>query len=127
MVFDKTGTLTEDGLQILGIQTVDTLTKFRDFVQSINDLLSNELVERVREYFMDKRVLFNEAMASCHSITYINEELVGDPLEIKMFENTNWILDETNNVSNSLIGQNDLVLAYVRPKTDAGYRTKKIL
>jgi cation-transporting ATPase 13A2 len=89
--------------------------------------LNNDLVDNVRNYLLDKRVLFNEAMASCHSITYINEELVGDPLEIKMFENTDWILDETNTVSNSLISQNDLVSAYVRPKVDAGYHIKKEL
>jgi cation-transporting ATPase 13A3/4/5 len=33
-------------------------------------------------------------MAACHSITYIGDELVGDPLEIKMFESTKWVLDE---------------------------------
>lgn len=89
--------------------------------------MNNNLVDNVRKYLLDKRILFNEAMASCHSITYINTELVGDPLEIKMFENTDWILDETNTVSNSLINMGDLVLAYVRPKVDAGYQTKKIL
>ena len=103
------------------------MNTFADFVESINALLNNDMVDNVRNYLLDKRVLFNEAMASCHSITYINEELVGDPLEIKMFENTDWILDETNTVSNSLISQNDLVSAYVRPKIDAGYQTRKIL
>jgi cation-transporting ATPase 13A2 len=89
--------------------------------------LNNDLVDNVRNYLLDKTILFNEAMASCHAITYINEELVGDPLDIKMFENTDWILDETNTVSNSLIGQNDLVSAYVRPKFDAGYEMKPAL
>ena len=89
--------------------------------------MNNDIVDNVRKYLLDKRVLFNEAMACCHSITYINEELVGDPLDIKMFENTEWILDETNTVSNSLINQNDLVSAYVRPKVDVGYEYKKIM
>lgn len=124
MVFDKTGTLTEDGLQILGIRALTNINSFSDFVESISGLLSNDLLDNVRDYLLDKRVLFNEAMASCHAITYINEELVGDPLEIKMFENTDWILDETNTISNSLISKNDLVLAYVRPKVDAGYHPK---
>lgn len=65
---------------------------------------------------MNKKLILNEAMASCHSITYINEELLGDPLDIKMFECTNWELDECNAVSNSLANNNDLVLAYVRPQ-----------
>ena len=55
-----------------------------------------------------------EAMASCHSITYVNKKLIGDPLEIKMFESTKWELDEKNEVSNTL-GTNDLILAFVRP------------
>lgn len=36
----------------------------------------------------------NESMASCHSITQVDQELVGDPLEIKMFQLTAWDLDE---------------------------------
>lgn len=55
-------------------------------------------------------------MASCHSITYVNQKLIGDPLEIKMFESTNWELDEKNVASNSSLAVNDLVLAYVRPE-----------
>ena len=33
-------------------------------------------------------------MATCHSITYVDEKLVGDPLEVKMFESTKWKLIE---------------------------------
>jgi cation-transporting P-type ATPase 13A2 len=53
-------------------------------------------------------------MASCHSITYIDGELLGDPLDIKMFESTGWVLDECNEASNQY-AINDLILAYVRP------------
>jgi len=43
------------------------------------------------------------------------KKLIGDPLEIKMFESTNWELDEKNLVSNSSLAVNDLILAFVRP------------
>ena len=33
-------------------------------------------------------------MAACQAVTYVNDELIGDPLEIKMFEETKWELDE---------------------------------
>ena len=33
-------------------------------------------------------------MATCHSLTIINEELSGDPLDLKMFEATGWELKE---------------------------------
>lgn len=35
-------------------------------------------------------------MATCHSITIMNGEQKGDPLDLKMFEATNWILEEAN-------------------------------
>jgi hypothetical protein len=41
--------------------------------------------------------LFIEALACCCSVTYVNGMLIGDPLDVKMFESTNWILDEGSN------------------------------
>lgn len=35
-------------------------------------------------------------MATCHSITIMNKDLKGDPLDLKMFESTGWILEEAN-------------------------------
>lgn len=31
------------------------------------------------------------AMASCHSLTKINGKLCGDPLDLSMFESTEWV------------------------------------
>jgi magnesium-transporting ATPase (P-type) len=42
----------------------------------------------------DPKTLFLEALATCHSITYVNNELIGDPLDVKMFQATGWILEE---------------------------------
>lgn len=33
-------------------------------------------------------------MASTHAITYVDERLIGDPLDVRMFEATKWQLDE---------------------------------
>jgi len=38
--------------------------------------------------------MFLEALGACHSITYVHKELVGDPLEVKMFEATDWVFEE---------------------------------
>lgn len=46
-------------------------------------------------------------MASCHSVTCVKDQLLGDPFEIKMFEKTGWLLDE-----NIQSGQ---ILAIVKP------------
>ncbi|CAG8470103.1 3122_t:CDS:10, partial [Acaulospora colombiana] len=35
------------------------------------------------------------AMATCHSLKLVDNELIGDPLDLKMFEFTNWILEES--------------------------------
>ena len=116
MVFDKTGTLTEDGLTILGLRGV--LEKgFSDFKASIKELLVGISSQSNRH----QTVFLNEALACCHSITYVNQELMGDPLEIKMFEMTGWHLDETNYGGNSAIAGDDIIQAWVRPpKQESG-------
>jgi cation-transporting ATPase 13A2 len=42
----------------------------------------------------DTKTLFLEALATCHSITYVKDDLIGDPLDVKMFQSTGWILEE---------------------------------
>ena len=37
-----------------------------------------------------------ECLASCHSVSLLDDVKIGDPLDIKMFESTGWILDESN-------------------------------
>ena len=49
-------------------------------------------------------------------MTYVNQELIGDPLEVKMLQDTDWVLEEPTVAANSDIGYDDVVLAYVRPK-----------
>ena len=51
-------------------------------------------------------------MASCTEITYVNGDLVGDPLDVKMFEATGWVLDEPTNNK-----EENIVFAYVYPDT----------
>jgi len=37
-----------------------------------------------------------ECLATCHSVSLLDDIKIGDPLDIKMFESTGWILDESN-------------------------------
>ncbi|XP_041480775.1 probable cation-transporting ATPase 13A3 isoform X2 [Lytechinus variegatus] len=78
--FDKTGTLTEDGLDMLGVQE----TSNGGFCPLVTDVKSLPVGP------------FVSTMATCHSLTYINEEIAGDPLDAKMFEATGWSLEESN-------------------------------
>lgn len=80
-VFDKTGTLTEDGLDLKSVLPCHA-SKFASSVFAPTDF--------------PRRSQLLEAMASCHSITRIHGDLAGDPLDLKMFEFTNWELVEPN-------------------------------
>ncbi|XP_022702797.1 probable cation-transporting ATPase 13A3 isoform X2 [Varroa jacobsoni] len=76
--FDKTGTLTEDGLDLLEVLPTDKRTAIRD--------------PSALPYDHPLRL----SMACCHTLTKIEGQLTGDPLDLKMFEATNFIFEEPN-------------------------------
>ncbi|XP_055864481.1 polyamine-transporting ATPase 13A3-like [Biomphalaria glabrata] len=76
--FDKTGTLTEDGLDMHGVVEVKN-SKFSPILRDTTHLHNGDL-------------LFG--MACCHSLTIIDNEIIGDPMDLIMFNATNWILEE---------------------------------
>ncbi|KAL8791407.1 MAG: hypothetical protein Q9213_000023 [Squamulea squamosa] len=93
--FDKTGTLTEDGLDVLGIRVVQRpAMRFSELLSSSLALLPGAAYERdpTVDYGAHKAALY--AMASCHSLRNVDGDLVGDPLDLKMFEFTNWTFTE---------------------------------
>jgi len=58
-----------------------------------------------------------ECLACCHCLTYIKENLIGDPIDVKMFESTGWIMKENTNTGDEF-NANPLVLDYIRPKNE---------
>jgi cation-transporting ATPase 13A2 len=85
--FDKTGTLTEDGLDVLGVRTVDKYSeRFSE--------LHGEVDEVPDRGGLTGKTPLLYALATCHSLKLIDGEILGDPLDIKMFEWTGWTLDE---------------------------------
>ncbi|XP_072293964.1 polyamine-transporting ATPase 13A3 [Eucyclogobius newberryi] len=97
--FDKTGTLTEDGLDLWGVQRVEN-GRFH---------LSEETA--YKENLVKSQ--FVACMATCHSLTKIEGQLSGDPLDLKMFEATGWILEEATEEETSL--HNRIMPTVVRP------------
>ncbi|CAI5756413.1 unnamed protein product [Candida verbasci] len=96
--FDKTGTLTEDGLDVLGIHLANNAKGrkeiiFEDLVEDIDNL------KTVRDSDRDTNnaLFFLGCMATCHSLRNIDNELLGDPLDVKMFEFTKWDYKEEHN------------------------------
>ncbi|KAG0365015.1 hypothetical protein BGZ54_006946 [Gamsiella multidivaricata] len=89
MCFDKTGTLTEDGLDILGVQCGNSETGlFGSMITHARDL------SQASDSTQDKRTSLLYTMATCHSVKSLGGELIGDPLDLKMFDFTQWILEE---------------------------------
>lgn len=85
--FDKTGTLTEDGLDVLGIRVIEDehcqLSGLYEDLQHHEEEQSDDVITRT--------------LATCHSLKKLSDgELIGDPLDVKMFEFTNWEFEEKN-------------------------------
>jgi len=93
--FDKTGTLTEDGLDVLGVRLVQhPEIRFGDTLEEVQDLLPPASYDRdpTINYRVNKNMLYT--MATCHSLRLVDDELIGDPLDLKMFEFTGWNFEE---------------------------------
>ena len=95
MCFDKTGTLTEDGLDVLGVRVVSKpANRFTEILTDARSLLPGATYERdpSYDYNANKAILYN--MATCHSLRIVDDEFIGDPLDLKMFEWTGWQFEE---------------------------------
>ncbi|KAJ9084682.1 hypothetical protein DSO57_1021714 [Entomophthora muscae] len=79
MCFDKTGTLTEEGLDVLGVQACEG--QFHSLQSDLQSTTPQLL----------------HCLATCHSIKVVDGELLGDPLDLRMFEATGWTLEEGGN------------------------------
>ena len=129
--FDKTGTLTEDGLDILGVRCVDrTGDLFGELITEVNDLPNTGGTAG--------KASFLYALATCHSLKVVHGNVLGDPLDARMFEFTHWTIEEgqvgargRNNMSGT--GQSAssrptaLVQTVVRPPGSAEFRVEDAL
>lgn len=90
MCFDKTGTLTEEGLKLKGVisGSMNQMSKERLITSTLN--LRNPLLTKL--------------MAVCHSVQTVNDEVVGDPLDLEMFNFTRWsFVDCTESIGGMII------------------------
>jgi len=96
MCFDKTGTLTEEGLDVLGLRVaMRPGNRFSELLADASALLPGSTYERdpTVNYAVHKALMYT--MATCHSLRAVDNELVGDPLDQKMFEFTGWSYEES--------------------------------
>ncbi|EFC43379.1 predicted protein, partial [Naegleria gruberi] len=86
--FDKTNTLTRDGLDLHGVVPIGP----KGFEHLIKD---NEMLNHLKH--ATNSLL--HCMACCHNLSYVFGKLVGDPLDVKLFEATTWDLVESDKAS----------------------------
>ncbi|TDH01678.1 hypothetical protein EPR50_G00182750 [Perca flavescens] len=101
--FDKTGTLTEDGMDVWGVMEGGH-AGFSELVPDPRLLPPGPMLS---------------GLACCHTVTLLQGQPLGDPLELKMVESTGWTLQEPErdgNVVDAEFGGNR-VLAVLSPPT----------
>jgi cation-transporting ATPase 13A2 len=118
--FDKTGTLTEDGLDVLGVRSLErSADRFGELISDVHDLPLGV-----------GKANFLYALATCHSLKIVNGEVIGDPLDAKMFEFTGWTLEE-GQIGSSAGAKKDrpaaLVQTVVRPPGTARFSLEDAL
>ncbi|NXC39721.1 AT134 ATPase, partial [Penelope pileata] len=97
--FDKTGTLTEDGLDLWGL-----LPSEGNCFQDIHNFPA--------DHSLPWGPVF-QAMVVCHSLFVWEGKIQGDPLDVKMFEATNWVIDDCS--GHWTEGQGSTHVTVVRP------------
>ncbi|KAJ5953419.1 hypothetical protein N7454_000315 [Penicillium verhagenii] len=92
--FDKTGTLTEDGLDVLGARVVSNNQRFSDLLSETSTglLLPSSVANSPYDQEKQRKIIYT--MATCHSLRVVDGELLGDPLDVKMFQFTDWSYEE---------------------------------
>lgn len=80
--FDKTGTLTEDSIDFAGVIPVNDVTN--NFDPPTPD--ASKLIQVNR----DLQNKLSLVMGCCHSLTFLNNQVEGDSLDVRMYEAANW-------------------------------------
>ena len=139
-VFDKTGTLTEDHLNIAGFLPVEAHTNediedshsvftFSKHYDSVEDLSKENYKyykqkmngENVKSRKKELRQLYIECLACCQGITKVDNKLIGDPIDVEMFESTGWdLIEECEDINN----YEPKIATYVRPKEEKSLTEK---
>jgi len=139
-VFDKTGTLTKDHLNIYAFLPVSILSsknkneKQKKFIFG-KETKSIESMAETSYYYYKNRIkdksiksaskemelLFVESLACCQGATKVDNKLIGDPIDVEMFESTGWnLVEDINDPDN----YDSSISTYVRPKQEKSLTEK---
>ena len=139
-VFDKTGTLTKDHLNIFAFLPVSILPSKNKNENQKKFVFGNEAksIQKMTEtsyHYYKKRIkdksiksaskeielLFVECLACCQGATKVDNKLIGDPIDVEMFESTGWnLVEDANDPDN----YDSSISTYVRPKLEKSLTEK---
>lgn len=108
--FDKTGTITEDGMDLWGVVPV---AKGMSLLREIDDSSKKsqdspdwkDTVREISEMTPDSLIVLG--MATCVDLNMIEGEVIGEPMDEKMFSSTGWSMEiegEEQSQSDKLVG-----------------------
>ncbi|KAI7886821.1 HAD-like protein [Lichtheimia hyalospora FSU 10163] len=91
--FDKTGTLTKEGLEFYGVQPIghNEPTQHKDNIKAIAEFGNHCLDMQVAPSLMKMGI------ATCHAVTTLNDQFIGNPVDIEMFRASGWTLQQRAN------------------------------
>ena len=77
--------------------------------------------ENIKSRKKELRQLYIECLACCQGITRVDGKLVGDPIDVEMFESTGWeMIEDSEDINN----YNPKISTYVRPKEEKSLTEK---
>ena len=137
-VFDKTGTLTKDHLNIYAFLPVSISPlknkKEKKFIFGKETKSIESMAEMSYHYYKNRikdkslksaskeiELLFIESLACCQGATKVDNKLIGDPIDVEMFESTGWnLVEDINDPDN----YDSSISTYVRPKQEQSLMEK---
>ena len=139
-VFDKTGTLTKDHLNIYAFVPVSILPsknkneskkkfifgKETKSIESMAESSYHYYKKRIKDKSIKSaskeiEILFVQSLACCQGATKVDNKLIGDPIDVEMFESTGWnFLEDVNDPDN----YDSSISTYVRPKQEKSLTEK---
>ncbi|KAI7873218.1 uncharacterized protein EV154DRAFT_100788 [Mucor mucedo] len=96
--FDKTGTLTKEGLEFFGAQPV---VNSNDIVENLKANLTPEFSKH-EETIENVPKLMEIGIATCHAVTTLNGQFIGNPVDIEMFKSSKWHLSQDSKYVDTL-------------------------
>jgi cation-transporting ATPase 13A3/4/5 len=124
IVLDKTGTLTEEGLELYGFQTthvntiadmpslqflnIETDAKvfniiYKDFYRRLCLNPNNPIFDNYLTNPQNNLIYYLECLACCHSIDKIKDDILGNSIDLKIFEHINWIQEKSTEYSGEFV------------------------